>query len=265
MRMSQFVPEIPMIRCDFSLIGSAKYVSQIEENLQWRSTGQTSDWAISIGDVRCNDTSLVTNMVYNLLSEYQWGWIVRYQKEYGVEPVLDLQIHCKESCLPFVVFDRKLICFSKKTLARIRLGVFEEGNTSSYDACREIRLKLFLKGEDLQFEQIEKATGKQATFKKRKGEFPEAVRDQARDCWVYETNKFYVEELPQMAVDLYAAFSGKVNHLICSEISFMEMTVYSNNEEKGISFKAVLPEALISLADELGVPLFFGKYLKGTE
>ena len=259
--MSQFVSEVPMIRCDFSLIGSAKYVSQIEENLQWRSADKTGDWGISIGDVRCNDTSLVTNMLYNLLPENQWGWIVRYQKEYGIEPVLNLQIHCKESCFPFVVFDRKLIRFLKKTLTRICLFAFEEGSTSSYHDCREIRLKLFLKGEDLPFDQIEKATGKQATLKKRKDEFPETVRNQAEDCWVYETNKFYVEELPQMAVALYDAFSEKINHLICSETSFMEMSIYSNDEEKGISFKAMLPEALTLLADELGVPLFFGKYL----
>lgn len=256
--MNNFIPEIPMIRCDFSLIGSAKYMYQIEETMQWRNTGQTGDWTISTGNVMCNDTSLVTDIILNLLPKFQWGWINQYQKAYGAEPVLDLKIRCKESCFPFVILDRKIIRFLRDTQTRLRLFALEDGSTSN---CQAMRLKLVLKGDAMPFELVEKMTGKNAVFKRRKEEFPEAVQNQTEDCWVYETNKFYTDNLQEIAGSLYSAFSGNINNFINSERSLIEINVYKNNEAEGISLETIIPEALILLAEELGAPLFIGNYL----
>ncbi len=258
--MNDTVFTIPNIRCDFILEGSSGHTAFIERTMQWKSIAPTGDWTLSTGDVLCGDTSLVTDIILNLLPEYSWAKLIQCKQTCQVSSVVNIFVYAEESCLPFIILNRELNRFLNDTGTKLRLFVREKGNLSEVSA---LRLKLFWKDGNAPFGIKENCADENAGLKPDKIELFIPKKSPADGVKIYQTKEFSISDLSGACRDFCIALSekGLRNH-IEPEKSIIELSVYRQNGDSGFSFEAVFPEELICFASELGVELAVGCIVK---
>ena len=255
--MDEFIVETPTIRCDFSLVVKKHQIEEVETLLQLKSLSSNDCWNLSTGEVRCNDTSLVTDIMLNLLPEYKRTKILKYKKMHCVESVMKLKVSCKWSCLPFIELNVDLLRFLKDTETMLQISIHEEGDISKNPT---MKCNLFLKGPSLPFELIERISGKKAVIKRRKGEFPLCTKNYAyaEDFLIFESEIFDPTLIEKNATSFYQSFLGDIKGFIQLETSFAELIICKSNCSEGICLEATISEKMIDLAEKLGVRIFVG-------